>query len=387
MNPGGPPAVTGGCRRDVGAIVRTARQAQGLTLACLGERTGYSAAQVSRYERGIAPLTDVVVLRRFAAALAIPPHLFGLAPQPAEVRRHGTPNGATSRPPRSPAPTVTGGRWEDGEDPLRRRQLLANLAVTAAAVTAAPLTGFHAAVAEARFYTLATRMLIKLDDQQLGWMAADRARVLASTGDQPLAAAEAARNLAVLARKAGRYSQAMTIALQAADHPGLKGDDPKRRAERGLLLQSAAYTAARGGDRTRMRELTGHAAALAAGLDGRTLLRDHGGGFSPATVALHMISAEYSLGEAGAAINAARRIPPASLPTTERRTRYYTDLARAYGQAGRRSECLRALLLAERHAPEETHARPAIRDLISGLLVSGRTSPKLRGLALRCGLE
>ena len=258
------------------------------------------------------------------------------------------------------------------------------------------ITAGHAAAASgnpgasallAGIYTLTTRMLIKLDDQQLGWMAADRARVIASGGDHPLAAAEAARNLAVLARKAGWYSQAMRIALQAADHPSLNGDDPLHRAERGLLLQSAAYTAARSGDRTGMRELTADAATLAAGLDGRTLLRDHGGGFSPATVALHLISAEYSLGEPGAAINAARRIPSASLPTTERRARYYTDLARAYGQAGRRSECLRALLLAERHAPEEIHARPAIRDLISGLLVSGRTSPELRGLALRCGLE
>ena len=45
----------------------------GLTLAELGIRTGYSAAQVSRYARGVTPLTDVTVLRRFARALAIPP--------------------------------------------------------------------------------------------------------------------------------------------------------------------------------------------------------------------------------------------------------------------------------------------------------------------------
>ena len=57
-----------------------ARTSQGLTLAELGKRVGYSAAQVSRYERGIAPLTDIAVLRRFAAALAIPPQVFGLAP-------------------------------------------------------------------------------------------------------------------------------------------------------------------------------------------------------------------------------------------------------------------------------------------------------------------
>src|ERR1700744_2568581 len=75
----------------------------------------------------------------------------------------------------------------------------------------------------ARRYTLTTRMLIKLDDQQLGWMAADRARVLASGGGDPLAVGEAARNLAVLARKAGWHEQASSIALSAAVSPLLAG--------------------------------------------------------------------------------------------------------------------------------------------------------------------
>jgi hypothetical protein len=75
----------------------------------------------------------------------------------------------------------------------------------------------------AGIYTLATRMLIKLDDQQLEWMAADRARVLAS-----------------------------------------------------------------------------------------------GGGFSPATVELHRVSAENYVGDA---VAAALRIVPSALPTTERHAR------------------------------------------------------------------
>jgi len=66
--------------RHLGAVVRGARTAQGVTLAELGRRTGYSAAQVSRYERGLAPPTDITVLRRFAAALDISPQILGLAP-------------------------------------------------------------------------------------------------------------------------------------------------------------------------------------------------------------------------------------------------------------------------------------------------------------------
>jgi hypothetical protein len=80
-------------------------------------------------------------------------------------------------------------------------------------------------------------MLIKLDDQQLGWMAADRTRVLAFGGADPLAAGEAARNLAVLARKAGWHEQAASIALAAASSPILLGGGLRLAAERGLLIQ------------------------------------------------------------------------------------------------------------------------------------------------------
>lgn len=66
-------------RHHLGAIVRAARTAQQMTLAELGSRTGYSAAQVSRYERGIAPLTDIDVIIGFARALGIPPGDLGLA--------------------------------------------------------------------------------------------------------------------------------------------------------------------------------------------------------------------------------------------------------------------------------------------------------------------
>jgi transcriptional regulator with XRE-family HTH domain len=77
--------------RQLGTIVRSARVAHGLTLADLGQRTGYSAAQVSRYERGLAPLTDIAVLRLFADALAIAPQLLGLSAEPA-----GSPNPAVA---------------------------------------------------------------------------------------------------------------------------------------------------------------------------------------------------------------------------------------------------------------------------------------------------
>lgn len=112
--------------RRLGAIVRGVRTAQGLTLAELGERTGYSAAQVSRYERGIAPLTDIAVLRRFARALAIAPQAFGLAP--AAIPGGQRPQASTSD--RTSPVTDAGGDGQDGRHPARRRLQRADPAAT-----------------------------------------------------------------------------------------------------------------------------------------------------------------------------------------------------------------------------------------------------------------
>lgn len=446
-----------------GELVRQTRQAKGLTLAQLGEVTGYSGAQVSRYERGISPMTDVDVLRRFADALELPHQAFGLAPPaPRPEIRHGQPIGATTAFPRMPTPRLGSPGREDGEDPLRRRKLIAGLAATAAAAAGSPLLGngtaqaneallgellvarlrdamlglghapavppsdtlatdFTRALADfdacryaslavrlprliraghaltagageaedyvllAKSYLLATRMLVKMDEQQLGWMAADRARQLAEVGGEALAVAESARQLAVLARKAGWHQEALSIALTAADHPDLRSAGRAGTAVRGLLVQSASYTLARRGDRDGMRELTDEAAAIAKEL-GATLLRDHGGGFSPLTVQLHRISAENHAGDPLAALAAARTISLKALPSVERRSRALGDIAVTYDRLGRRSDCVRTLLAAERCAPEETHARPATKSLISGLLVSGPTSTELRGLAERSGV-
>ncbi|GGV73078.1 hypothetical protein GCM10010277_86700 [Streptomyces longisporoflavus] len=237
----------------------------------------------------------------------------------------------------------------------------------------------------AKSYLLATRMLVKMDEQQLGWMAADRARQLAETGGEALAVAESARQLAVLARKAGWHHQALSIALAAADHPDLRNAGRTGTAARGLLIQSASYTLARKGDRDGMRELTDEAAAIARELGGATLLRDHGG-FNPLTVQLHRISAENHAGDPLAALAAARTISLKALPSVERRSRALGDIAVTYDRLGRRSDCVRTLLAAEQCAPQETHARPATKALISSLLVSGPTSMELRALAERSGV-
>ncbi|MFE6104726.1 helix-turn-helix domain-containing protein [Streptomyces laurentii] len=115
-------------RGDPGAIVRLARRAAELTQNQLGQATGYTAASISRMERGKQPMRDMLLLQRIAEVLNIPPQLLGLAP------RHAPPPGpgADPRPPagatRVAGPDPFG---KEGEDPVRRRNLLAGLAATA----------------------------------------------------------------------------------------------------------------------------------------------------------------------------------------------------------------------------------------------------------------
>ena len=114
--------------------MRSARLAAGLTLADLGRRCGYSASQISRYERGVQPLTDITLLRRLADALAICPQSFGLAPHDAGPGGRHALTGRKERPARPGDPRV-GAEFpqEDGEDPVRRRELLAGAAGLAGA--------------------------------------------------------------------------------------------------------------------------------------------------------------------------------------------------------------------------------------------------------------
>ena len=134
MRPNDPPVFTRteAIRRPgqrAGAIVREARLAAGLTLAEFGQLCGYSASQISRYERGVQPLTDITLLHRFAAALAIPPQIFGLTPPDSTLAGRHADAGPKERAARTFGPNVSREfEPEGGEDPVRRRELLARAA-------------------------------------------------------------------------------------------------------------------------------------------------------------------------------------------------------------------------------------------------------------------
>jgi transcriptional regulator with XRE-family HTH domain len=431
-----------------------------LTLAELGGRCGYSASQISRYERGVQPLTDITLLRRFARALAIPPQMLGLTSQ------HGTRAGGHADAGRKERAAVTCGpnvspvfQSEGGEDPVRRRELLTRAAGLAGAAalglpaagwarTASPRGGLEevlygnlaaepvplaalrdaatwarACFQAARYdrlaavlpdligvaaatrdnaggderaaasalladaYIAAAGFAVKLNDDAFGWALADRALQAARAGYDLLTVADARRAVATVLRRTGRPAQARELLISAARdiEPG-DGASPDQLSMYGTLLEVAAYTAAVDGDRQEAAGFIGEASAAATRLGGDANCRFTA--FGPANVALYQVSIAQVLGDSGTAIEHARTLRPAAIPTPERQGRYWIDVARAYHQWGKPEPCYRALLAAERAAPAEVRYRPPVHRMAEDLLRADRRQalPGLRAFARRIGV-
>jgi transcriptional regulator with XRE-family HTH domain len=446
--------------QHAGAIVRAARLEAGLTLAELGRRCGYSASQVSRYERGVQPLTDITLLRRFARALSIPPQILGLASLDAAWSgRHAA--GLQDRAVCASGPNVSGEfQSEGGEDPVRRRELLARAAGLASAAALGwsaagpdrtatatgggledllyrdatagpvPLAALRAATATARAdfqtarydrltaglrhliataaatrdyadggaratastlladaYIVAANFMVKLNDDPLAWTVADRALQAAQAGDDPLTLADSRRAVATVLRRTGRRATARELlALAARDiEPGGHAS-PDQLSMYGTLLEVAAYTAAVDGSRSSASELIGEAQATATRLGHDANHRFTA--FGPANVTLYQVSIAQVLGDNGTAIEHAKTLRPAAIPTAERRGRYWIDVARAYHQWGKPEPCYRALLSAEQAAPAEVRYRPPVHRIAEDLLRADRRHalPGLPGFARRIGV-
>jgi tetratricopeptide (TPR) repeat protein len=235
------------------------------------------------------------------------------------------------------------------------------------------------AAATAELYNTAVHVCIKLKVTGLDWLAADRALAAARQAADPAVSANVTRNVATLLRGAGRYDTAQRLALEAADRLPLSRAtiSAEHLSLYGMLLCNAGYAAAQAGDRSRCAELLDEASATAARLGGDR--NEHWTAFGPTEVLLHRISAAWRLGDAGTAIDYARKIRPGTIRLPERQARYWVDVARAFDQWGKPAQCYRALCIAETAAPEEVRAQPKVRALARDLLAAP-SSPALSGL-------
>jgi transcriptional regulator with XRE-family HTH domain len=233
-------------------------------------------------------------------------------------------------------------------------------------------------------YCLASDLCSRLHDDALAWVTAERARSAAQVSGDPASIAEAARMTSIAMRRHGHHDTATRLLISTALDLGADSRKPAPGllASYGSLLCTGAYTAAQGGSRHQALELIGEAETAATRLGGTQGQHTE---FSLANVTIYQIGVHTALGDAGTALDHARKISLRSLPTPERQARFCVDTARAWQRFGSRSNCFQALQTADRCAPEELR-RSSVRSLVASLLDAPGPAPSgLREFAVRCG--
>jgi hypothetical protein len=221
---------------------------------------------------------------------------------------------------------------------------------------------------------VAAGLLLKLDDQGLAYLAADRSMRAAETSGDPVTVAASARIITHTLMSGGHLGTAITTASSQAarlDHD-IPAHTPDSLSVYGALLLRGSIAAAQAGNRGTALELIGEAehAGERLGFDGNLRWT----AFGPTNAKIHRVNIAVTLGDAGTAIDVARKIDPTTMTVTERRVTLLVDTARAFLQWGKHGKAYIALRAAEETAHEEVAGRPSVHRLIGDLLVSAPPS-------------
>ena len=273
-------------------------------------------------------------------------------------------------------------------------RLGAHLPLLLAGLTAAQLeadgkrvTQIHEAGAAA--YHVVASLLLKSGEHPLALLAAERSTHHACASSDPVIIAASARIMVHALASNGHTTHAVVVAQRAAQQ--LECDDglnsPDAASVYGALVLRAAVAAARLDDRDTASILLdeGERAAARLGHDGNHQWT----GFGPSNVLLHRVNVSLTLGDAGTAINLARKINLGRVQITERKVSLYLDVAQAYARWGRHAQALTALHTAYSIAPQEVRTRPAARRIVSDLIAvsSGSERSDAMRLASAVGLS
>ena len=216
----------------------------------------------------------------------------------------------------------------------------------------------------------------KLARADLGWLAADRALILAQRhGDLTLIGATA-RRVAHALMAAGSSARALELVQATADRlaPGIGAGSPAYLSAYGMLFLKGGIAAARSGKAALARDLHAEARQVAVRLGPNPNVQ--WSNFGTANVAVHRVSALADLREGGRVVEEAARIDPAELNTLgqERRANHFLDVARGLAQWGRREQAVSVLLEADQLAPQEVRCRPVARRLIAASVTRWRSA-------------
>ncbi|GLW20684.1 hypothetical protein Mame01_07270 [Microbispora amethystogenes] len=230
----------------------------------------------------------------------------------------------------------------------------------------------HALSAEA--HHVAASILLKQEDKGLAWLAADRSVHAAQTSESPLMMGSSARIITHALMDGGHHRAATGMASSAAQrlNAALSQPSPNDLSVYGTLLLRGAVAAAQHSNRHTTAELLDEAedAGRRLGYDGNHMWT----AFGPNNVLCHRVNIALSLGDAGTAIENARRIDINALPINERKATVLLDTSRAFLAWGKHDRALYILRAAGDIAPEEITTRPATHRLVRDILATAPIS-------------
>ena len=223
---------------------------------------------------------------------------------------------------------------------------------------------------------VAAGLLLKLDDQGLASLAADRSMRAAQASGDPVTIGASARIITHTLMSGGHLPAAVSAASSHAarlDHD-MEAATPDSLSVYGALLLRGSVAAAQHGNRGIAHELLGEAdeAARRLRVDADGNLR--GTAFGPANAMVHRVNIAVTLGDAGTAIDVARRVDLSKIAVTERKATLLLDVSRAFLQWGRHEQAYTALRGAEATAPEEVTGRPSVHRLVRDLRTTAPAS-------------
>ncbi|MBB4892210.1 transcriptional regulator with XRE-family HTH domain [Streptomyces olivoverticillatus] len=243
----------------------------------------------------------------------------------------------------------------------------------------------YAVLAEA--YQVAATTLTAFGKEDAAYTALERSMEAAAKSDDPHLEVIGVSTLSWIFSKQGRVADAEHVAVHMAERiePGFRSA-PVGLALWGILLLRGATAAVRRERNDVAEELLSLASAAAARIGADRL--DYATPFGPTNAGVAMVNAYVDMGRPDQALTHAARIPGlASLPPTWL-ARHHLDRATAYAEMHRDQEATRALLTAERTAPEWMRYHGSSRHLVAELRgrEARRTSP-IKDLAFRLEID
>ncbi|MGH3824067.1 MAG: hypothetical protein ACRDRA_14745, partial [Pseudonocardiaceae bacterium] len=235
-------------------------------------------------------------------------------------------------------------------------------------------------------YSYAVAALYRLGRLDLAHLADERARVAAAQGDDPLRAAVAEWNHALILMFDGAYPAALHSIDRATSIVDFAPPTPAVPAIRGALHLRAAIIAAR---ETNSDLATEHlTAARALAVSGQDEANFYGTKFGLPNVDIHHVAVPVELEDGTTAIARAADVALPASTAPARVGRYWIDLARAWLLHGDRRQALDSLQHARRIAPQLTRYHPQVHETVHILVAqSARSTASLRNFAAWCGIQ